>query len=187
MLLISCKEDKNEVLIENQKAIQKKTQVFNAINSAWNFSTQPINPAAQGALSMWAEWRVLMSELGQKPKSTIGAFQQKSKTLSKKASELVNNIPSAYSKPEIKSRISVLVTKINALDLFIHLHEIPTDKIALLIAEINTQIISIESQMGEIVRKNIIPKEEGESDMIKMLDTSRAIPSNANYKNRVIN
>jgi len=31
--------------------------------------------------------------------------------------------------------------------------------------------------MDEIVRKNAIPKEEGESDMIQMLDASRAIPT----------
>jgi hypothetical protein len=31
--------------------------------------------------------------------------------------------------------------------------------------------------MDEIVRKNQIPLEEGESDMIRMLDTARAIPN----------
>jgi hypothetical protein len=168
---------------ENLKDTQKKTVVFNTINSKWIFNTQPINPAAQGALTIWAEWRILMGELAQKPKSTIGAFQQKAKILSKKAIDLNNNIPIAYNKPEVKSRISVLITKINALDLFINLQNIPANKVVGLIQEINIQIRSIQTQLGEIVRKNTIPREEGETDMIKMLDTARAIPSNQNTKN----
>jgi hypothetical protein len=36
---------------------------------------------------------------------------------------------------------------------------------------------SLEAQFQEILRKEKIPLEQGESDMIKMLDTSRAIPS----------
>jgi hypothetical protein len=31
--------------------------------------------------------------------------------------------------------------------------------------------------LDEIVRKSTIPLEDGESDMIQMLDTSRAIPT----------
>jgi hypothetical protein len=183
LILFSCKEDKQARQNENLKDTQKKTVVFNTINSKWNFNTQPINPAAQGALTIWAEWRILMGELAQKPKSTIGAFQQKAKILSKKAIDLNNNIPIAYNKPEVKSRISVLITKINALDLFINLQNIPANKVVGLIQEINIQIRSIQTQLGEIVRKNTIPREEGETDMIKMLDTARAIPSNQNTKN----
>jgi len=183
LILFSCKEDKQVRQNENLKDTQKKTVVFNTINSKWNFNTQPINPAAQGALTIWAEWRILMGELAQKPKSTIGAFQQKAKILSKKAIDLNTNIPMAYNKLEVKSRISVLITKINALDLFINLQNIPANKVVGLIQEINVQIRSIQTQLGEIVRKNTIPREEGETDMIKMLDTTRAIPSNQNTKN----
>jgi hypothetical protein len=183
LFLISCKEDQQARQRENLKDTQKKTIVFNTINSKWNFNTQPINPAAQGAVTIWSEWRILMDELDQKPKSTIGAFQQKAKTLSKKAIDLNKNIPIAYNKPEVKSRISVLITKINALELFINLQAIPADKVVGLIQEINNQIRSIQTQLGEIVRKSTIPKEEGETDMIKMLDTARAIPSNQNTKN----
>ena len=126
---------------------------------------------------MWEEWRVFLLELSQKPKSTIGAFQKKAKTLSKKAVNLKNNIPLAYDKPEIKSRISVLIAKVNALDLFINLNEIPDQKVIALVSEINTELRSIQSQLDEIIRKNAIPREEGESDLIQMLDPSRAIPN----------
>jgi len=90
---------------------------------------------------------------------------------------LNNNIPMAYNKPEIKSRIAVLICKINSLNLYINLDEIPDDKVVALIIEINIELISLQKQLDEIVRKSTIPKEEGESDLIQMLDTSRAIPT----------
>ena len=99
------------------------------------------------------------------------------KELSKKVLELNNNIPMAYNKPEIKSRIAVLICKINSLNLFINLDEIPDDKVVALIIEINIELISLQKQLDEIVRKSTIPREEGESDLIQMLDTSRAIPT----------
>ena len=126
---------------------------------------------------MWPEWRIFFFELKNKPKSTIGAFQKKAKELSKKVAELNNNIPIAYDKPEIKSRIAVLISKINSLNLFINLDEIPDDKVVALIIEINIELRSLQNQLDEIVRKSTIPKEEGESDLLKMLDTSRAIPN----------
>jgi hypothetical protein len=97
--------------------------------------------------------------------------------LSKLALALNNNIPPAFNKPQIKSRITALVTKINSINLFINLDAIPEQKVIALVAEVDVEMLSIYQQMDEIVRKNQIPLEEGESDMIRMLDTARAIPN----------
>ena len=177
LLILSCQDKEEQRLIETAKDAIKQEIIFDNINKGWNFNAKPINPASEGLVNMWNEWRIFLNELNQKPKSTIGAFQKKAKELSKKASDLNNNIPIAYNKPEVKSRISVLISKINALNLFINLDEIPDQKVVALVAEINIQMISLQSQLGEIVRKNTIPKEAGESDLIQMLDTSRAIPN----------
>ena len=40
-----------------------------------------------------------------------------------------------------------------------------------------TDINALQLQLGEIDQKNSIKTEEGEADMIKMLDTVRAIPN----------
>ncbi len=56
----------------------------------------------------------------------------------------------------------------------INFNEISEDEVTNLI----TELLSLESQMDEIVRKNAIPKEEGETEVMKMLDTTRAIPTN---------
>mgnify|MGYP001491004032 FL=1 len=73
--------------------------------------------------------------------------------------------------------ISVSFCKINSLNLYINLDEIPDDKVVALVIEINIELISLQKQLDEIVRKSTIPREEGESDLIQMLDTSRAIPT----------
>lgn len=128
-------------------------------------------------MNNWSELRLFVTELNQKPKSSIGAFQKKAKVLSTKAAELNKNIPFAFNKPEVKARIAVIMTKMNSINLFINLQEIPDQKVVALIADSNVEIASLYSQMNEIVRKSEIPKEEGESDMIRMLDTARAIPT----------
>ena len=91
--------------------------------------------------------------------------------------ELNTNIPYTFNKPEIKSRISVLTTKINSINLFINLDDIPAQKVVTLVSEVNEELVSLTQQMEEIIRKSAIPIEEGESDMIRMLDTTRAIPN----------
>ncbi len=182
LLFLSCQDESKLRIIEQKKEAQKMEIVFANINKGWNFNAQPQNETSRALLTNWSEWRVFLKELSQKPKSSIGAFQQKAKTLSKKAVDLNNHIPFAYSKPEIKSRIAVITTKVNAIDLFIHLNQIPDNKIVQLVQEVNSNLTAIQLQLEEIDRKNSIKTEEGEAEMIRMLDTTRAIPNVHNPK-----
>lgn len=177
IFFVSCNDNTEKREAENLKNVQKKELIFETINKGWIFSIPRLTPTSEATINNWNEWNLFINEMELKPKNSIGAFQKKSKVLSKRALDLNNNIPSVFNKPQIKSRISVLVTKINALNLFINLDEIPDKKVVAAITEVNQELISLCRQMDEIVRKNSIPKEEGESDMIRMLDTTRAIPS----------
>jgi hypothetical protein len=174
----SCQEDPKLRAVEQEKAAQKREVIFNNINKGWTFNAQPINTVSRNLTGNWAEWRVFLNELGQKPKSSLGAFQQKAKTLSKRATELNNNIPLAYNLPETRSRIAAIATKMNSIDLFIHLNQIPDKKIVQLVQEVNVEMTAFQNQLDEIVRKSQIKMEDGESDMLQMLDTTRAIPTN---------
>lgn len=173
----SCKKNNEKRRAENVKETQKKELIFSNIDKGWVFHDQPINTVSEASLSSWSEWRIFLTELSQKPKKTIGAFQQKSQMLSKKAMALNDNIPAEYNKPQIKSRIATLITKVRLLDLFIHLDNIPDKKVTLLVSEINIELVSLQRQMDKIVEKSKIPLEEGESDLMKMRDTTRAIPN----------
>lgn len=175
--LISCNDNAEKREAENLKDTKRKELIFETINKGWNFSIPTLSSNSQEVINNWNEWRLFLNEIELKPKSSIGAFQKKSKALSKRVMDLNMNIPPTFNKPEVRSRISVLVTKINSINLFINLDNIPDKKVVALVSEVNLELISLTQQMDEIIRKNAIPKEDGESDMIRMLDTSRAIPT----------
>jgi hypothetical protein len=182
-LLFSCQNEEVKQKAAQLKDAKKKEAVFVTINSGWVFTNPMLNPTSNAIVSNWGELRLFVTELTQKPKSSIGAFQKKAKILSKKASELNNNIPLKFAKPEIITRISVLTTKINSLNLFINLRDIPDKKVVVLVSEINAEMVSLYGQMDEIVRKSEIPREAGEPDFVMMKDTSRAIRSRQEINN----
>lgn len=173
----SCQNDDQKRIAENKKELQKREVIFNSIKKGWIFYDTPITEAAENNVVNWNEWRLFLAELAQKPKKAIGAFQQKSKAITKRAIALNDNIPLDFSKPQIKSRISALIAKVQMLDLYIHLATIPDKKVVALVAEINLELVSLQRQMQKSVDKSKIPIEEGESDLLKMMDASRAIPN----------
>lgn len=175
--LFSCKNENEKRQEESIKDIKKKELIFSIIEKAWVFNAKPINSTSQAKTISWNEWRLFLAELDQKPKKTIGAFQKKSTELSKKVMALNDLIPLEFNNPQMKSRIAILITKVRMLDLYIHLSDIPDQKVIALIPEINTQLVALQNQMDKIVQKNKIPLEEGESELLKMLDTTRAIPN----------
>lgn len=174
---VSCQDDDAKRETARLKNLEKTEKVFEIINKNWNFNDRPMNSETQTWVSNWSEWRNFVGELKQKPKSSIGAFKKKAKDLSAKVRALNNNIPVKFNNPQVKSRIAILTTQIHSLDLYINLDNIPAQKVVALVPEINTALSSLQLQFEEIVRKDKIPMEQGESDMIKMLDTTRAIPS----------
>ncbi|MFH6962309.1 hypothetical protein ACHRVK_07310 [Flavobacterium plurextorum] len=175
LVLQSCQNQDEKRQAENAKEAKKNEKIFNNINKAWVFIDEPINEISEQNVRAWTEWRDFMKEIGDKPRKTIGAFQKKSTAISKKGMALNNNIPAEFNLPQIRSRISILITKVRMLDLFIHLSKIPDDKVAFLIGDINKELVSLERQMDKIVEKSKIPKEQGEEDFLRMLDTTRAI------------
>ena len=176
-ILFSCKNENEGRVVENEKQLKKNEIIFSNINKGWVFYDTPINNTADSTLATWNELRLFLQELAQKPKKSIRAFQQKSKLLSKRAISLNDNLPYQFQKPQIKSRISTLITKVRMLDLFLHLDNIPDKKVVLLVSEINIELVSLQRQMDKIVEKSKIPVEEGEADLIRMMDSTRAIPN----------
>lgn len=175
-LLISC-TDEDKRAAEQIKDQKKKEKVFESISKSWRFNANPSNASSEKLIATWPAWRNLLREMSQKPQSSISAFQKKAKILSERVLELPNNIPSNYNKPQVKARISVLTTKINSINLFLHLDDIPAEKVIALVNDINIELQGLQTQLDEIDRKSAIPKEQGEGDMIRMLDTARAIPN----------
>ena len=170
--LSSCQDDKQH-LIDAQKIAQKNEAVFKNISKMWQFQFPSARPEVTATLNTWNAWRQFEIELLQKPKSTLSAFQLKTKNIATKADALVTTIPFEYNKPQVLSRIAALNTKLKSLEMYLHLNVIPEQKIAKLIPEINEEIKGLYSQWDEIIIKKTIPKEIGEDLMLQALDTTR--------------
>ncbi|MDY0090299.1 MAG: hypothetical protein RBR78_08025 [Flavobacteriaceae bacterium] len=175
LFFTACKDDDDKRLAEQEKSRQKGESTFKNISENWDFKTVILQPKSENLVANWEQWRLFFVELNNKPTSTLGAFQKKSSDLTQKADDLLKSIPPEIDKPEIRSRFLVLLNHFRSLEMFISLDEIPEEKIILIISEINQQLSSIELQLDEFIRKSEIPMEFGESDMIRMLDTSRAV------------
>ena len=59
----------------------------------------------------------------------------------------------------------------------INLDGIPDQKVIANVVDANEELAALYREFDETVRKSEIQKEEGEADMIRMLDTARAIPN----------
>lgn len=170
--LSSCQDDKQH-LIDAQKIAQKNEAVFKNISKMWQFQFPSARPEVTATLNTWNAWRQFEIELLQKPKSTLSAFQLKTKNIATKTDALATTIPFEYNKPQVLSRIAALNTKLKSLEMYLHLNVIPEQKVARLIPEINEEIKGLYSQWDEIIIKKAIPKEIGEDLMLQALDTTR--------------
>lgn len=178
LLLTSCNEEAQRRLEAQKKEAEKAKVIFAALEKGWKFQSQPINEVAEKSMGFWPQWRTFMDELAQKPKSSISAFQKKTRMLTKKAEELKNSIPGQYNNAAIRSRISIVITNVSLLDMYMHLTQIPDKKVVRQIGEINQELIALQRELDKIDMKSKIPIEQGEIEMLQMMkDTARAIPS----------
>jgi hypothetical protein len=168
-LFVACKDDTKAHGIEIARALKQKELVFNTINKAWLFTPRNLLPESQTIENNWDQWRLFMVELNQKPKATIGAFQRKTKNLIQKVDILESTIPEKINKPQIRSRLMALTTKLKALHTFINLDRIPEKKVVLLISDLNIEINAFHDQIEEIVQRTHILKEEGEEEMLNSI------------------
>ncbi|MEO8233957.1 MAG: hypothetical protein ABI549_00960 [Flavobacterium sp.] len=185
VLFTGCKDDDKTHEMQIVKALKEKELVFSSINKTWNFTPKTLTPESQNITNNWSDWRLFTSELYQKPKGTIGAFQRKTKSLTQKVEVLNNTIPERINKPQIRSRLMAIITRVKALHTFINLDRIPEKKVVTLITDLNIEVNAFQDQIEEIVRRSHIQKEEGEQEMLNSLNGSQ--PTNNTSVNEVKN
>ena len=176
----ACKNENSSQENNSKKALKQKQLIFENINKSWNFIPRTLSPESQIIATNWNEWRLFLAELSQKPKGTIGAFQRKSKSLVQKAEVLNTTIPEKINKPQIKSRLMAMITKIKVLHTFINLDAIPEKKVVTLISDLNVELGAFQDQIEEITKRNNIKLEEGEAEMLNSVKGSQATPTSVN-------
>lgn len=172
-VFMSCKDDNVVNALKIKKAMAQKELVFSTINKSWNFTPQILTPEAQNIINSWNDWRLFTTELYQKPKGTIGAFQRKTKSLMQKVDVLNNTIPPNINKPQVRARLIAIITKVKVLHTFLNLDRIPEQKVVVLISDLNIELAAFQNQIEEIVRRSKIIKEEGEQEMLNSLITDK--------------
>lgn len=172
VLLFSCKdEDQQKLLIEKME--KRNRESFEQINQAWVITIPPASSEVSSALSGWKEWQSFAQEIKQKPKTSISAFKLKVQNLVSKSDSLHLSVPTRFNKPQVRSRIVALQTKILALETYFSLDVVPHEKAKDLIAAINKEMTAFYMQCEEIVVKSKIPVEIGEPAIISIKDTTR--------------
>lgn len=172
-VFMSCKDDNVVNALKIKKAMAQKELVFSTVNKSWNFTPQILTPEAQNIINSWNDWRLFTTELYQKPKGTIGAFQRKTKSLMQKVDVLNNTIPPNINKPQVRARLIAIITKVKVLHTFLNLDRIPEQKVVVLISDLNIELAAFQNQIEEIVRRSKIIKEEGEQEMLNSLITDK--------------
>lgn len=175
MLFAACNDNDAQRRVATQKDAARQEAFFKQLNSAWNFTVLTPSPLVQDQLRTWADWNLFISELTSKPVSSLSAFQKKATKLATRAALLQNNIPPKFATPEIKSRIAAVVASVRMLDMYLSVQQPPIERIKPLFSEINTAMSGLNTQFTEIAQRELVPIEKGEADMLRMLDTTRAI------------
>lgn len=168
---MSCQKDKEDkLLIENEK---KTKLVVDQLSKVWSFHFPGVSQEVKNEINSWKEWQSFEQELKSKPQTSISAFKVKVSALVKKSDSLHLGLPQKFNQPQVRSRIVAMQTKIQWLETWFELDVIPHDKVVNLVKDINTEIVAFYTQCEELVVKSKIPKEIGEEEMLRALDTSR--------------
>jgi hypothetical protein len=174
MALLSCEDDDKQRIAETQRTQKQNDSIIKVISANWKFDVPAPTQKVAQRISSWNEWAQFNKELRQKPAgNAINAYLQKTKTLVKKADLLKNNIPLFFDKPQVRSRMGVLITKIKSLYTYMNIEVIPAKKVLTIIGEVTHEMDALQNQLDEIVRISEIPKEQGEQEMLRALDTTR--------------
>ena len=173
LILNSCKDNTKE-LQENQIRLQEHNDsVFKVLNEKWNFRMPAVSKPVSEEIKDWKQWSELNDELKFKPVSSIVAFQKKTEKLNSILSALPGSIPTELDLPEIRARFTVLINTFNFVDMYLRVDPVPISEINSLLPQVNKQLTSITQKMDEIMIKKSIPKEIGEEEMLRALDTIR--------------
>lgn len=173
LIMNSCKDNTKE-LQENQVRLQEHNDsVFKVLNEKWNFRMPAVSSAVSEEIKDWKQWSEFNDELKFKPVSSIVAFQKKTEKLNSILSALPGSLPTEFEQPEIRARFTVLINTFNFIDMYLRIDPVPINEIDALLPQVNKQITSITQKMDEIMIKKSIPKEIGEEEMFRALDTVR--------------
>lgn len=175
--LTACK--KETIIIDPTTIERHQDSLVRNIHEHWKFKVSVKNSAVNQKLGNWEEWRHFVNELTIAPELSISHLQHKAKNLVENVGKLRENIPELYDQNQTISRIALLETHVQNLDMHLEFEPIDQTEITKLLENIQKSTNSLLYQFDEFEIKAKIPKEEGENQAIQSIDTLKRATLNA--------
>lgn len=175
--LTACK--KETIIIDPTTIERHQDSLVRNIHELWKFKISVKNSAVNQKLGNWEEWRHFVNELTIAPELSISHLQHKAKNLVENVGKLRENIPELYDQNQTISRIALLETHVQNLDMHLEFEPIDQTEITKLLENIQKSTNSLLYQFDEFEIKAKIPKEEGENQAIQSIDTLKRATLNA--------
>ncbi|MHC5201009.1 hypothetical protein [Myroides sp. LJL119] len=174
LVLGSC-EDQDKIQQElKQKALQHNDSIFNFLQANWNFKIEQNNSELNQILQEWKIWEEFSQELAIKPVTSIGAYQNKIKILDNKLQSLTYlKYPEPLNSPDIKARITTLLSSIKDLNMFLHLNPVDIKNLDSAISKVDKDLSVLMDQMQKNLSRPSIKEYLSDQDLQNLFDTVR--------------
>ncbi|MDM1396772.1 hypothetical protein QK342_05775 [Myroides odoratimimus] len=174
IISFSCKDEEKFVKEQELKIAQHNDSVYDYLTKNWNLRVPAASAELGVILKDWKPWQEFVQEVSLKPVSTIGAFQKRANRLSELLQSLTyQQYPKELDLPDIKSRMALLQTSLNNLNMFLEVTPISIEKLDQNLKHTNTALRLLLAQMDENIVKAKLPQEEGEAEMLEAINEER--------------
>lgn len=173
----SCQKD--VILEDNTESGITHDSLIQLLDAEWKFKAPEYSDDVFYALNNWEEWRMMINNLEKKPAKSISAYQKKVSDLLNQIESLPETLPEGFQNQAILSRINLLKTHAQTLDMLLELNPIPYKETLPYFNLIQKDIRSIANQFQEVITKKNIPIESGEEQVRISVDTVRRAQINA--------
>lgn len=164
LAITSCQTEKKE-----PKKKINGSGTYQKIVENWNSELYKPNNLVNKVTRNWDDYNLLWFELSQKPQPSLGGIRQKTTAIAKKTEKLLVSLPDSYNHQEIRSRITVMLTKANMLESRVYADYLHTDKISTYQSELIEAFNLLQKQLERTAAKGQINFEAGELEMRSQL------------------
>src|SRR5690606_10389299 len=151
----SCQKD--VILEDNTESGITHDSLIQLLDAEWKFKAPEYSDDVFYALNNWEEWRMMINNLEKKPAKSISAYQKKVSDLLNQIESLPETLPEGFQNQAILSRINLLKTHAQTLDMLLELNPIPYKETLPYFNLIQKDIRSIANQFQEVITKKKYP------------------------------
>lgn len=156
-LLVQCDKKPEATSTVEQSAVSGDS-VLVVMKKNWKFDQIQYPAEAYAVLNNWDNWRIFFQNLQKRPTNSLRAYKEQVKMLLSDVESVESSVPEGFQNPRIFSRINVLKTHLQQLDMYLELNPLPLKDIQSLLPKIDKDIRVVIFQFKEKIEKDKLPK-----------------------------